>query len=66
MFALGFEETTDIFLSSVRKSRGIALFGALGAFAVDRSDAHYDIRATSQPCLNRECPSLAGPSRAAC
>lgn len=34
MFALGFEESTDNFLSSVRKSWGIALFGALGPFAV--------------------------------
>ncbi len=34
MFALGFEESTDNFIDSVKKSWGIALFGALGPFAV--------------------------------
>jgi Kef-type K+ transport system membrane component KefB len=34
MFALGFDETTDNFLASMKKSWGIALFGALGPFAV--------------------------------
>ena len=34
MFALGFEESTDNFISSMKKSWGIALFGALGPFAV--------------------------------
>jgi Kef-type K+ transport system membrane component KefB len=34
MFALGFEESTDNFIASVKKSWGIALFGALGPFAV--------------------------------
>lgn len=34
MFSLGFEESTDHFLRSVRKSWGIALFGALGPFAI--------------------------------
>lgn len=34
MFSLGFEESTDDFLLSVRKSWGIALFGALGPFAI--------------------------------
>ena len=34
MFTLGFEESTDNFLSSVRRSWGIALFGALGPFCV--------------------------------
>jgi Kef-type K+ transport system membrane component KefB len=33
MFSLGFEESTDKFISSVKKSWGIALFGALGPFA---------------------------------
>lgn len=33
MFALGFEESTDRFISSVKKSWGIALFGALAPFA---------------------------------
>lgn len=32
MFALGFEETTDNFLSSMKKSWGIALFGAIAPF----------------------------------
>jgi len=34
MFALGFEETTVNFLASMKKSWGIALFGAIGPFAV--------------------------------
>ncbi len=34
MFSLGFEESTDNFIGSVKKSWGIALFGALGPFAV--------------------------------
>ncbi len=33
MFSLGFEESTDKFISSVKKSWGIALFGALAPFA---------------------------------
>jgi Kef-type K+ transport system membrane component KefB len=33
MFSLGFEESTDNFISSVKKSWGIALFGALAPFA---------------------------------
>lgn len=33
MFALGFEESTDNFLGSLRKSWGIALFGAIAPFA---------------------------------
>jgi Kef-type K+ transport system membrane component KefB len=33
MFALGFEESTDRFVSSIKKSWGIALFGALAPFA---------------------------------
>ena len=32
MFALGFEEQTDNFLASIKKSWGIALFGALAPF----------------------------------
>jgi Kef-type K+ transport system membrane component KefB len=32
MFALGFEEQTGNFISSIKKSWGIALFGALGPF----------------------------------
>ncbi len=34
MFALGFEESTDNFIGSLKKSWGIALFGALGPFAI--------------------------------
>lgn len=34
MFALGFEESTANFLGSLKRSWGIALFGALGPFAV--------------------------------
>lgn len=34
MFALGFEEDTDNFLTSIKRSWGIALFGALAPFAV--------------------------------
>jgi len=41
MFALGFEETTDNFVSSLKKSWGIALFGALAPFAVTYVIADY-------------------------
>ena len=41
MFALGFEESTDNFLASVKRSWGIALFGALGPFAVAYLIADY-------------------------
>jgi len=41
MFSLGFEETTDNFLHSARKSWGIALFGALGPFAIAYVVADY-------------------------
>ncbi len=34
MFSLGFEESTDNFIASVKRSWGIALFGALAPFAV--------------------------------
>jgi Kef-type K+ transport system membrane component KefB len=34
MFALGFEESTNNFIGSLKKSWGIALFGALGPFAI--------------------------------
>lgn len=34
MFALGFEESTSNFIGSLKKSWGIALFGAIGPFAV--------------------------------
>lgn len=34
MFALGFEENTDDFLKSMKRSWGIALFGALAPFSV--------------------------------
>jgi Kef-type K+ transport system membrane component KefB len=41
MFALGFEESTDSFLSSVKRSWGIALFGALAPFVVAYVIADY-------------------------
>ncbi len=41
MFALGFEESTDNFLSSVKRSWGIALFGALAPFVVAYVIADY-------------------------
>lgn len=41
MFALGFEESTDNFLTSVKRSWGIALFGALGPFIVAYLIADY-------------------------
>ena len=34
MFSLGFEETTNNFMESMKKSWGIALFGAIGPFAI--------------------------------
>lgn len=34
MFALGFDESTDNFVASVKKSWGIALFGAIGPFVI--------------------------------
>ncbi len=34
MFALGFEENTDNFISSIKRSWGIAFFGALAPFAI--------------------------------
>lgn len=41
MFALGFEESTGNFLASMKKSWGIALFGALGPFAITYVIADY-------------------------
>lgn len=41
MFSLGFEESTDNFIASVKRSWGIALFGALGPFAVSYVVADY-------------------------
>jgi Kef-type K+ transport system membrane component KefB len=41
MFSLGFEESTDNFLASVKRSWGIALFGALGPFVVAYLIADY-------------------------
>ncbi|MCV6604942.1 MAG: cation:proton antiporter [Porticoccaceae bacterium] len=41
MFALGFEEDTNNFLRSIKRSWGIALFGALAPFAVAYSAAMY-------------------------
>jgi Kef-type K+ transport system membrane component KefB len=41
MFALGFEESTDNFMASVKRSWGIALFGALAPFCVAYVIADY-------------------------
>ncbi len=41
MFALGFEEQTDNFLSSVKKSWGIAFFGAIAPFFTAYAVANY-------------------------
>lgn len=41
MFALGFEESTDNFLGSAKRSWGIALFGALAPFVVAYLVADY-------------------------
>ncbi len=34
MFALGFEEDTEFFIASIKRSWGIALFGAIAPFAL--------------------------------
>ncbi|MCK5495316.1 MAG: cation:proton antiporter, partial [Hyphomicrobiaceae bacterium] len=41
MFALGFEEQTDNFIASIRKSWGIAFFGALAPFFTAFAIADY-------------------------
>jgi len=41
MFALGFEENTDNFIASIRKSWGIAFFGAVAPFAAAYAVADY-------------------------
>lgn len=41
MFALGFEESTGNFMASLKRSWGIALFGALGPFLVTYALADY-------------------------
>lgn len=41
MFALGFEESTDNFVASAKRSWGIALFGALAPFVVTYAIADY-------------------------
>ncbi|MET1254074.1 cation:proton antiporter [Aliikangiella maris] len=41
MFALGFEEDTNNFLNSMKRSWGIALFGAVVPFAVAYFSAYY-------------------------
>ena len=41
MFALGFEESTDNFVASIKRSWGIALFGALAPFTVAYVIADY-------------------------
>jgi len=34
MFALGFEENTDNFIANIKRSWGIALFGAIAPFSI--------------------------------
>jgi len=41
MFALGFEEETDNFIKGIKRSWGIALFGAIVPFAVAYSTTYY-------------------------
>ena len=41
MFALGFEEETDNFIQGIKRSWGIALFGALIPFAIAYSATYY-------------------------
>jgi len=41
MFAIGFEEDTSNFLQSIKRSWGIALFGAIGPFVAAYSVAQY-------------------------
>ena len=41
MFALGFEENTDNFIASIRKSWGIAFFGAVAPFVAAYGVAEY-------------------------
>lgn len=41
MFALGFEENSDAFMRSIRRSWGIALFGAIAPFAIAYSVVLY-------------------------
>jgi len=41
MFALGFEEDTDNFIGSIKRSWGIALFGALAPFTIAYFSALY-------------------------
>ena len=41
MFALGFEEDTSNFVQSIKRSWGIALFGAIGPFVAAYAVAQY-------------------------
>lgn len=41
MFALGFEENSDAFMRSIRRSWGIALFGAVAPFVIAYSTVYY-------------------------
>ena len=52
MFALGFDESTEDFMASMRKSRGIALFGAIGPFTISYvvTDFTWNEPATSLLC----------------
>ncbi len=52
MFALGFEESTDNFLASAKKSWGIAFFGALAPFTAAYVLADY---IWSEPAISLMC-----------
>lgn len=41
MFALGFEENTSNFIEGIKRSWGIALFGAIAPFVTAYSVAQY-------------------------
>lgn len=41
MFAIGFEEKTSNFIKGIKRSWGIALFGAIGPFVMAYSIAQY-------------------------
>ena len=52
MFSLGFDESTQNFMASMKKSWGIALFGAIGPFAITYmiADFVWDDTAVSLMC----------------
>jgi Kef-type K+ transport system membrane component KefB len=52
MFALGFEESTGNFITSIKKSWGIALFGAIGPFLISYAIIDY---IWNDPALSLMC-----------